>query len=162
MRDYGRGEGGEKGDRHLLCEAPEGPFRQKVSVPFPSPFSLHRRAALVVAQKVPVLLSRPGTGQTILDAVRNVNKSRSEVHEVHASNSLCGHRRCCGDGPDQPIAVQSSRHARRAGRSPGVRWRLWRIRLWFTRHGGRIGKCRGWPASSMARELQPLQRPLRP
>jgi phosphocarrier protein HPr len=23
-----------KGDRHLLCEAPEGPFRQKVPVPF--------------------------------------------------------------------------------------------------------------------------------
>ena len=25
---------GEKGDRHLLCEAPGGPFRQKVPVPF--------------------------------------------------------------------------------------------------------------------------------
>ena len=25
---------GEKGDRHLLCEAPEGPFRQKVPVTF--------------------------------------------------------------------------------------------------------------------------------
>ncbi len=24
-----------KGDRHLLCEAPEGPFRQKAPVPFP-------------------------------------------------------------------------------------------------------------------------------
>jgi hypothetical protein len=26
-----------KGDRHLLCEAPGGPFRQKVPVPFPGP-----------------------------------------------------------------------------------------------------------------------------
>jgi uncharacterized membrane protein (DUF4010 family) len=26
-----------KGDRHLLCEAPEGPFRQKVPVPFSAP-----------------------------------------------------------------------------------------------------------------------------
>ena len=25
---------GGKGDRHLLCEAPEGPFRQKVPVTF--------------------------------------------------------------------------------------------------------------------------------
>ncbi len=24
----------EKGDSHLLCEAPEGPFRQKVAVTF--------------------------------------------------------------------------------------------------------------------------------
>ena len=29
-----RGEGSRKGDRHLLCEAPGGPFRQKVPVPF--------------------------------------------------------------------------------------------------------------------------------
>jgi light-regulated signal transduction histidine kinase (bacteriophytochrome) len=28
-----------KGDRHLLCEAPEGPFRQKVPVPFSPPES---------------------------------------------------------------------------------------------------------------------------
>ena len=26
-----------KGDRHLLCEAPGGPFRQKEPVPFPRP-----------------------------------------------------------------------------------------------------------------------------
>jgi hypothetical protein len=31
VRDVG------KGDRHLLCEAPEGPFRQKVPVPFSRP-----------------------------------------------------------------------------------------------------------------------------
>jgi len=32
----------EKGDRHYLCEAPEGPFRQMVPVPFsgPVPFSV--------------------------------------------------------------------------------------------------------------------------
>jgi oxygen-independent coproporphyrinogen-3 oxidase len=31
--------GGGKGDRHLLCEAPGGPFRQKVPVTFSAPFS---------------------------------------------------------------------------------------------------------------------------
>jgi len=29
-----RGEGEGKGDGHLLCKAPEGPFRQKVTVTF--------------------------------------------------------------------------------------------------------------------------------
>ncbi len=32
-RIFAREEDG-KGDRHLLCEAPSGPFRQKVPVPF--------------------------------------------------------------------------------------------------------------------------------
>jgi uncharacterized membrane protein len=36
----------EKGDRHLLCEAPEGPFRQKVPVPL-FPTSLDRLAMAV-------------------------------------------------------------------------------------------------------------------
>ena len=31
----GVAEDGGKGDRHLFCEAPEGPFREKVPVPFP-------------------------------------------------------------------------------------------------------------------------------
>src|SRR5207249_637146 len=36
--------GGEKGVRHLLCEAPSGPFRQKVPDPF---FAAWRQAPFV-------------------------------------------------------------------------------------------------------------------
>ena len=34
LSDTGQGDNAGKGDRHLLCEAPAGPFRQKVPVPF--------------------------------------------------------------------------------------------------------------------------------
>ena len=40
MEFFRRGRGGGKGDRNLLCEAPEGPFRQKVPVPFSAPDTL--------------------------------------------------------------------------------------------------------------------------
>ena len=43
-----------KGDRHLLCEAPEGPFRQKVPVTFCS------ESHMVILMDVACLVLRGG------------------------------------------------------------------------------------------------------
>ena len=52
-----------KGDRHLLCEAPAGPFRQKVPVPFSEAEYWRRLEELADAEGVGELLHGRYTGQ---------------------------------------------------------------------------------------------------
>ena len=48
----------EKGDRHLLCRAPEGPFRQKVPVPFSLTVGAQHPRGVAASGARPVDLSR--------------------------------------------------------------------------------------------------------
>jgi glycosyltransferase involved in cell wall biosynthesis len=68
------GLSGGKGDRHLLCEAPEGPFRQEVPVPF-SPLSSCPPLVAAIGQ----IGLRKGLDVLLQAAVR-VSQERPDVH----------------------------------------------------------------------------------